>query len=160
MIYITYLNISHFTLPEFRNIKQMFYGCQNLIRLYLPNIDTLKISPLFSLVSSNILVKINEINYLYDDLIDEATYIDDLLNLNLNKINYIIINSVFYYFIIPVILGSLSESSNRISKKLALFLLIFFFINMKNESFKNCLFGLIFLEKITKEFEYFFAQIH
>ena len=100
---------------------------------------------------------VSNLQYLYDDLIDEATYIDDLLNLNLNKINYIIINSVFYYFIIPVILGSLSESSNRISKKLAMFLLIFFFINMKNESFKNCLFALIFLEKITKEFEYFFT---
>ena len=27
---------------------------------------------------------ISNLQYLYDDLIDEATYIDDLLNLNLN----------------------------------------------------------------------------
>ena len=89
---------------------------------------------------------INNLPYLFDDLIDEATYIDDLLNLNLNKINYIIINSIFYYFIIPVLCGALGEKSNKISKKVALFLIIFFFIYMKNEIFKNCLFALLFFE--------------
>ena len=70
---------------------------------------------------------LSNLQYLYDDLIDEATYIDDLLNLNLNKINYIIINSVFYYLILPVICASLGENSSKISKKFALFLLVFFF---------------------------------
>ena len=100
---------------------------------------------------------INNLQYLYDDLIDEATYIDDLLNLNLNKINYIIINCVFYYLIYPVILGALSDNSNKITKKFALFLLIFFFINMKNEVFKNCLFTLLFFDELSQDLDYLFT---
>ena len=100
---------------------------------------------------------INNLQYLYDDLIDEATYIDDLLNLNLNKINYIIINCVFYYLIYPVILGALSDNSNKITKKVALFLVIFFFINMKNEVFKNCLFALLFLDELSQDLDYLFT---
>ena len=91
---LTYLNISHFTLPEFRNIKQMFYGCQNLIRLYLPNIDTSKISPLFFLVSSNILVKINEIDYLYDDLFQCTPYLCCLDYYNYTLKDYHINNNI------------------------------------------------------------------
>ena len=100
---------------------------------------------------------INNLPYLYDDLIDEATYIDDLLNLNLDKINYIIINCIFYYFIFPVICGALSERSNKISKKVALFLIIFFFVNMKNEIFKNCLFSLLFFEELSQDLDYLFT---
>ena len=99
--------------------------------------------------------KISNLHYLYDDLIDEATYIDDLLNLNLTKINYIIINCLFYYLILPIICGAISEKTNRISKKLALFLIIFFFINMKNELFKNCLFTLLFFDQLSLDLEYF-----
>ena len=100
--------------------------------------------------------KITNLQYLYDDLIDEATYIDDLLNLNLPKINYIIINCLFYYLILPIICGAISEKTNRITKKVALFLFIFFFINMKNEIFKNCLFSLLFFDQLSLDLEYFF----
>ena len=99
--------------------------------------------------------KITNLSYLYDDLIDEATYIDDLLNLNLQKINYIIINCLFYYLILPIICGAISEKTNRISKKVALFLINFFFINMKNEIFKNCLFTLLFFDQLSLDLEYF-----
>ena len=102
--------------------------------------------------------KISNLQYLYDDLIDEATYIDDLLNLNLPKINYIIINCLFYYLILPIICGAISEKTNRISKKVALFLIIFFFINMKNEIFKNCLFSLLFFDQLSLDLEYFFIM--
>ena len=100
--------------------------------------------------------KISNLSYLYDDLIDEATYIDDLLNLNLTKINYIIINCLFYHLILPFICGSICEKTNRISKHVSLFLIIFFFVNMKNEIFKNCLFSLLFLDKLSTDLEFFF----
>ena len=100
--------------------------------------------------------KISNLHYLYDDLIDEASYIDDLLNLNLPKINYIIINCLFYYLIAPIICGAISEKTNRISKKVALFLLIFFFVTMKNEVFKNCLFSLLFFDQLSLDFDYLF----
>ena len=69
---------------------------------------------------------INNLHDLYDDLIDKANYIDDLLNLNFTKINYIILNCLFYYLILPIICGAISEKTNRITKKVALYLIIFF----------------------------------
>ena len=93
------------------------------------------------------------INYLFDDLIEETIYIDDLLNLNLTKINFVIMNCIYYYLILPIICGSISEKTNLISKNLSIFLLIFFFLNIKNESFKNCLFTLLFFDNINKDIE-------
>ena len=100
--------------------------------------------------------KISNLQYLYDDLIDEASYIDDLLNLNLTKINYIIINCLFYYLIIPIICGAIGEKTNKISKQLALFFIIFFFVTMKNEMFKNCLFSLLFFDNTNLDLEFFY----
>ena len=100
--------------------------------------------------------KTSDLQYLYDDLIDEASYIDDVLNLNLPKINYIVINCLFYYLIMPIICGAISEKTKKISKKVALFLIIFFFLFMKNEIFKNCLFALLFFDQLTSDLDYFF----
>ena len=85
---------------------------------------------------------IKKVSYLFDDLYDEIIYIDDLLNLGLEKINYILMNSLFYFFILPVICGTICNENRKFTKELALFLLIFFFINVKNETFKNCLFSI------------------
>ena len=93
------------------------------------------------------------INYLFDDLIEETIYIDDILNLNLPKINYVVMNCIFYYLILPIICGSISEKTNRISKNLSIFLLIFFFLNIKNLCFKNCLFTLLFFDNINNDIE-------
>ena len=95
-----------------------------------------------------------KLSYLFDDLYDELIYIDDLLNLKIEKINYILINCLFYFLILPVLCGSIcNENKKAVSKELAMFLLIFFFVNMKNETFKNCLFSLLFLDEYTVEIE-------
>ena len=96
-----------------------------------------------------------KISYLFDDLYDEIIYIDDLLNLNLERINYILINCFFYFFIIPILCGSICDMNKKISKSMALFILIFFFVNMKNEVFKNCLFSLLFLDQLNQDMEQF-----
>ena len=94
-----------------------------------------------------------KISYLFDDLLDEIIYIDDLLNLKMEKISYIIINSFFNFFILPVLCGSICEENQKLTKDLALFLLIFFFINIKNENLKNCLFAVCFFDEISPEIE-------
>ena len=94
-----------------------------------------------------------KLTYLFDDLYDELIYIDDLLNLKIEKINYILLNCLFYFFILPVLCGSICNKNKKISKELALFLILFFFINMKNEVFKNCLFSLLFLDELTQDIE-------
>ena len=102
---------------------------------------------------------LNDISYYFDDLVDETLFIDDILNLNLKKINYILINNLFYYFILPIICGTICSKSEKISKNLAIFLLIFLFNNIKDEVFKNTLFSVIFFEKISVDFEYFIGKI-
>jgi hypothetical protein len=96
-----------------------------------------------------------KISYLFDDLFDEIIYIDDLLNLRMEKINYIILNCLFYFFILPILCGSICNVNKKITKELSLFLLSFFFVNMKNEIFKNCLFSVLFLDEISSEIENF-----
>ena len=100
----------------------------------------------------------NVVNW-FDDLVDEILFIDDIFNLNLNKINYIFMNNLFYYFILPIICGSLSSKNDKISKNCAIFLLIFLFCNVKNEVFKNSLFSLIFFDKMLLDIEYFYGRI-
>ena len=99
--------------------------------------------------------KNKKISYLFDDLFDEMIYIDDLLNLRMEKINYIILNCLFYFFILPILCGSICNINKKITKELSLFLLSFFFVNMKNEIFKNCLFSVLFLDEISSEIENF-----
>ena len=101
----------------------------------------------------------NNIMYSFDDLVDETLFIDDLLNLNLTKINYILINNLFYYLILPIICGALCSNSDKISKNLSIFLLIFLFCNIKNEVFKNSLFSLLFFDKMTVDLKYFLVKI-
>ena len=43
----------------------------------------------------------------YEDLFDFTLYINDLLSLNKYKINFILRNSIFYYFLLPDIFQSL-----------------------------------------------------
>ena len=102
---------------------------------------------------------VDNVAYCFDDLVDEILFIDDIFNLNLNKINYILMNNLFYYFILPIICGSLSSKTDKISKNCSIFLLIFLFYNIKSEVFKNSLFSLVFFDKILLDIEYFYGRI-
>lgn len=62
---------------------------------------------------------------------------------------------MFYFFIIPVLCQSICNENKKITKELALFLLIFLFINIKNETFKNCLFSILFFDNLNSEIEDF-----
>ena len=96
-----------------------------------------------------------KISYLFDDLYDEIIYFDDLLNLKLERINFILINCFFSYFIIPLLCGSICQTNKKLNQEMALFILVFFFVNMKNEVFKNCLFSILFLDELNLDFEDF-----
>ena len=98
-----------------------------------------------------------QILYLFDDLYDEIIYIDDLLNLKLEKINYVLINCLFYYLIMPIIIGGICSKNKKFPLSFSLFLLVFFFMNIKDETFKNCLFAILFLDSfpVNGSIEYF-----
>ena len=85
---LTSLNISHFILSE-DIISEMFYKCPNLISLYLSNINTLIISSLFSVVSTNLIIIINDTNFISEDLFQCEPYLCclDYYNYTVNDYN-------------------------------------------------------------------------
>lgn len=143
------------TILRLKNRKIEEYFCKLPSILYF-----LKIISHFKDICIQIKEQINNKNnkkatYLFDDLYDEMIYIDDLLNLKIVKISFIIINFMFYFFIMPVLCQSICTENKKITKELALFLLIFLLINIKNETFKNCLFSILFFDNLNSEIEDF-----
>ena len=83
---------------------------------------------------------------LQEDIIDDIIYIQDIFSLELDKINYILTNCLFYYCIMPLILKSLISNENgKININIALYSLCLMLFYIKNENFLNLLFTLIFL---------------
>ena len=95
--------------------------------------------------------------YLFDDLLDDIIYIDDLLNLKLEKISYVLTNCLFYYLIMPIIIGGICSKNKKFSMSFSLFLLVILILNIKDETFKNCLFAILFLDSfpINDSIDYF-----
>ena len=102
---------------------------------------------------------------LIDDIINSLIFIQNIFDTNCLKINYIIINCMFYYCIIPFIIKSLSLNKNQkknnnnknyiIKKSVSLFFLNLLLIYLKNETFLNILFTLIFFPLTTNSINKF-----
>jgi len=85
-------------------------------------------------------------------------YLQDILGLKIDKINYIITNCFFYYTIIPLLLGSLvCKKTPVIMINVSLYVIVLLFHYVYDERFLNLLFSLLFLEehsvKISKYME-------
>ena len=88
----------------------------------------------------------------FDDILEDLIFIDDIFNLELEKINFILLNSLFYYFILPTLCGSFDcKKKSKIDIDTSLFLIIVLFKNIKYETFRNCFFSLIFFDKLNKD---------
>ena len=83
-------------------------------------------------------------SYLYEDLIDYLFYINDLLDLNINEVNYVIINTFFNLIIFPVIIENIMNK-NKIKETLMIIIMLFF--NIKNETFNNIFLYVLFNDK-------------
>ena len=107
----------------------------------------------------------------HDDLVDEILYIQDLLSINDEKISSIILNSLLYYFICPLLLGSIYNSkyffqekkeniSYMVSPQIALYIFTVFLTNIKNDSFLNLICLLLFKREINTDIITKFVDIH
>jgi len=56
--------------------------------------------------------KEEECAILIEDIINDIMYIEDIFSINIEKINYILINCIFHYLIIPVICNSIVNNSD------------------------------------------------
>lgn len=109
-----------------------------------------------SLHLREMIININEIknssnqtkwNNAYEDIVDEIKYIKDILKLQLFKINYVLINSLYHYLILPILFKTLiqgSESIGKISKEIGLIILKAFIDNIEDEHFSYILYYLLF----------------
>ena len=96
-----------------------------------------------------------------EDIIDDIIYIQDIFSLNLDKINFILINSLFFYCICPLIFYNIIyfdnnninnnniKLNNKIDIKISLYFINILLIYIKNESFLNILITFLFFDKIS-----------
>ena len=86
--------------------------------------------------------------FLQEDIVDELIFIQDILFLKISKINHIIINSLFYYCIMPYILNN---KYNEIKLYMKLYFIDTLLIIIKDETFLNLFFTILFFPSLTKE---------
>ena len=85
---------------------------------------------------------------LQEDIIEELFFIQDIFNLKIDKINHIIINSLFYYCILPYIVNTDNE---EIKLNIKLYFINALLSIFQNESFLNLFFTILFFPSLTKE---------
>ena len=109
--------------------------------------------------------KFEKLKALHDDIIDEILYINDLLGNNDPQINFVLLNNLFYYFVCPLLLGSIFhyqffffESDKKkksvkylVAPEISLYMLTLLFTNIHNDSLLNILCFLLFRRKINFE---------
>ena len=115
---------------------------------------------------------------LHEEIINDIMYMQDIFSIGIEKINFILINSIFHFLILPIICNSIIYSSDLegsinnsrtdsfvinnnpkdqinnpllkfcISPELAMYVLNLFIKYIKNETFINSLISLFFMPKI------------
>ena len=116
----------------------------------------------------------NDINNIdpYEDLIDVTMFINDLLSLKHPKINFILRNSIFYYFLLPEVFQSLyvliygddlikrknKDKSNKKKESVVILCLITFLINIKDETIIFIILHLLLSEYIPEKIEKYILQ--
>ena len=111
----------------------------------------------------------NNINNIdpYEDLIDLTMFINDLLSLKHQKINYIVRNSIFYYFLLPDIFQCLyvliygystiknnpKKSHNNKKESVVILCLLTFLLNIKDETIIYAILQIMLSEFIPEKIE-------
>ena len=95
---------------------------------------------------------------IHDDLIDEILYLNDILGINDSQISFILLNSLLYYYICPLLLGSIMNYKfylyegkrknkfikNIVSPEIALYMFTLFLSTIHNDSLLNIICYLLF----------------
>ena len=92
--------------------------------------------------------KYDKFKEIQEDIIEEIFFIQDIFNLKIDKINHIIINSLFYYCILPYIVNA---ENDGIKLNIKLYFINALLSIIQNESFLNLFFTILFFPSVTKE---------
>ena len=91
-----------------------------------------------------------QLKSIHDDLVDDILYLQDIFSLNLEEISFVLINSLFYYTILPLLCGSLTSMIKpKIAISVSLYTITALVHYIKDESFLNILFLFLFKKEIS-----------
>ena len=93
--------------------------------------------------------KLEEINILHDNIIDSILFFQDIFSVGIEKINYILTNTLFYYVILSQLCASLVLNEDPpINILVAFYIFILFLKYIKNEGFINSLVAVLLCDKL------------
>jgi hypothetical protein len=130
---------------------------------YFCSLPSVSYFPFLALSFRDLIIKLNEeimtddnnyqgLHSVQDDIIIDILYFQDIFSLKILKISNLLLNSLFYYTILPLLCGSLvSVNRPKIGISTALYVLIILFEYVKDESFLNALYSVLFLNKISRK---------
>ena len=90
----------------------------------------------------------------HDFIVDAIFYISDLLSLNIEKINFILINSLINEIILPLIFVIVNQKNDNITLYHSLYIIGLFLFTLKNEFLINIISYILFTEKIPNTLFY------
>ena len=110
---------------------------------------------------------------LHDDFVDEILYFQDILSINDEQIINAFLNCILYYYICPLLLGSIYNykfffQQNRkdidlkyiVSPQIALYVFTLIINNIHNDSFLNLIISLLFKKEINTDLITKYINIH
>ena len=90
----------------------------------------------------------------HDFIVDTIFYIADLLSLNIEKINFILINCLLNEIIFPLIYVLVNQKNGNVTIYHSLYILCLFLFTNKNEDLNNIITFFLFKEKIPNNLFY------
>ena len=93
---------------------------------------------------------INRFRDEHDDLIDYMYYISDILFLNIENVNFILINCILNEIILPILKTITSKKEEKISIVFSFYILILFVFIVKNKFITDVISYFLFEENISK----------
>jgi hypothetical protein len=136
---------------------------------YFSSLPAITYFPFLACRLRDLIVKLNDeiisddqvsLKSIHDDIIDDILYLQDIYSLKLERINYILTNSLFYYMILPLLCGSLTSMVKpKIAISISLYVILSLCHYVKDEGFLNTLYIIILnpkvslnLKKMTEEY--------
>ena len=133
--------------PNLRNFLTAFPFC-----VYYPHLVFKIREIIYNLAKINIDIEknIKTLKSIHDDLIDLIFYISDLLSLNIESINFILINCLFNDIIFPTFRSLISKKVETVTVLMCFYIILLILYSVKNELIFNSVSILLFNDLIQK----------
>ena len=87
----------------------------------------------------------------FDEVINNLLYISDILDLNIENVNFILLNTSIQELIIPLIKLLVKKDKNTISELMALYCIMLILFLIKNKKISNIISLILFNDKISND---------